>query len=261
MGLQTVDRAIELLRCLGNSGSQGLRLVEVQRRLGLTRPTAHRMLSSLVQYGMAVRDEASRCYSLGQEVAILGWSVTSRTYDLREVCQDAMHAIAERTGDTAILVVRSGHDSVCIDRRSGPFPIKVFTVDIGMRRPLGFGAGSIALLASLPETEVDAILSAGRHREAGYPASFERTVRRAVREAREKGYALSDGVVLSGVRGVGVVIRDFRGAPVAGIGIAATAARLPLAKVGKVAAMLGAERDEIERRLRGIGAKARPARA
>jgi DNA-binding IclR family transcriptional regulator len=57
MGVQTIDRAVAVLNWLGNSGEQGIRLVDLQRALGLKRPTVHRILSSLVDHGLVSFDE------------------------------------------------------------------------------------------------------------------------------------------------------------------------------------------------------------
>ena len=57
----------------------------------------------------------------------------------------------EETGVDRVLCACSRHDLVCIDRKTGDYPIKVFTVEIGIRRPLGVGAGSIAVLAAMPD--------------------------------------------------------------------------------------------------------------
>jgi len=48
MAVQTVDRAVGILNCLGHSGEAGMRLVDLQRALGLKRPTVHRILASLI---------------------------------------------------------------------------------------------------------------------------------------------------------------------------------------------------------------------
>ena len=40
----------------------------------------------------------------------------------------------------------SGADAVCIDRRLGSYPVKTLTVEVGTKRPLGIGAGSLAIL-------------------------------------------------------------------------------------------------------------------
>ena len=75
--------------------------------------------------------------------------------------------IAERTGDTVFLNVRSGPDVLCIDRKEGTFPIKTLIIEVGNRRPLGVGAGGIALLMPLPDEELERVVSANEARLKG----------------------------------------------------------------------------------------------
>jgi len=46
------------------------------------------------------------------------------------------------------LIVRSGDDAVCADRAIGSYPVKTSVVDVGTRRPLGLGGGSLAMLTA-----------------------------------------------------------------------------------------------------------------
>ena len=244
--VQTLDRAVRILTCLGHSGEQGMRLVDLQRALGLTRPTVHRILASLLQHGLVASDENSRTYRLGWEAAVLGWSAVRGGYDLREVAQGAMSRLADETGETAVLCVCSRLDLVCIDRKTGDYPIKVFTVEIGTRRPLGVGAGSIAVLASMSDEDALSALDALR----SYPDQLRRGIVPAMRAARKAGYAVSDGLVLPNVRGVGVAIRDPRGMAIGSLGVASITDRASDERIAEFAAMLVREQARIERALR-----------
>ncbi len=245
--LQTLDRAVAVLRMLGAGGERGWRLVDVQRQAGLTKPTTHRLLTALATHGLVIQDPATRCYRLGDELAVLGWTVMARTYELRDLCQPAMDRLAEKTGDTVLMVVRSGHDTICAERKTGSFPIKALTVEVGTRRPLGVGAGGIAILARLLEAE--AVYSSLRGRLQPFPTS-EEAIRHAVRRAHASGYALSDGQVAAGVRGVAVAIADHRGAPVAALGVAATRDRIAGERLQWIVALLEEERRWVERQVR-----------
>ena len=256
-GLRTLDRAIEILRLLGAAADHGLRLVDVQNGARLARPTAHRILAALGRHGLVVQDWESKRYRLGRELAILGLSVPSQSYLLlRDISQAEIQELAEETGDTAFLMVRSGCDTVCIDRKLGPYPIKTLTVDIGTRRPLGVGASGIAILASLDEGQAENVYAAIRGRLTEYPNSTERSIRSAVRAARERGYAFSDGFVLSGVRGLGVVINDPHRAPVAALSVAAVRDRITPARLDTLVSALNKRKRTIERRL-ASGARGR----
>jgi DNA-binding IclR family transcriptional regulator len=46
--------------------------------------------------------------------------------------------------DTVFLIIRSGNDCMCVDRIEDRYPIRALTIDGGVSRPLGIGAGSLA---------------------------------------------------------------------------------------------------------------------
>jgi DNA-binding IclR family transcriptional regulator len=255
-GLRTLDRAIEILRLLGVAADHGLRLVDVQNGAQLARPTVHRILAALSRNGLVVQDGETKRYRLGQGLAILGLSVPSQSYLLRDFSQGEIEELAHETGDTAFLMVRFGYDTVCIDRKLGPYPIKTLTVDIGTRRPLGVGASGIAILASLDDREAEGVYAAIRGRLSEYANSTERSIRSAVRAARDRGYAFSDGFVLSGVRGLGVVINDPHRVPVAALSVAAVRDRVTPARLDKLVSALNKRKRTIERRL-ASGARGR----
>lgn len=249
MGLQTLDRAVTVLQALASGGEDGLRLIDLQHSAKLTKPTAHRLLSALVAHGLVAHDGGSRRYRLGQELAILGWSVAHRQQDLRSAAVHSASLLAEETGDTVVVVVRSGLDTVCIDRRTGAYPIKALTVDIGTRRPIVLGAGGLAMLASMPAAECDGILHSIAERHPKVSRASPTQLRTAIRDARRTGYAVSNGFVTDGVRGISMAIKDFRGEPIAAIGIAAIMPRIPAKRIPELARALDRERRRIESRL------------
>ncbi|MGE0314310.1 MAG: IclR family transcriptional regulator [Lautropia sp.] len=261
MGLQTLDRAVGLLRLLGSKGEAGLRLVDVQSAMQLTKPTAHRLLTELARHGLVAHDPVRHRYRLGQELAVLGWSVVDRQQDLRTTAMHSAAMLAEETGDTVFVVARSGVETVCIDRHTGAYPIKALTIDVGTRRPLGVGAGGLAILATLPDVQASAILEVVGERLPEHCRATLAQVRQVVAEARSRGFAISNGFVNPDVRAVGVSIRDFRDDPIAAIGVAAIHARLPHRRIASIARSLSRERNRIEARLRSGEHRATAARS
>lgn len=248
---QSISRAIQILRLVA-SGSEGKRLVDLQRETGLTKPTVHRILDTLRRYDFIDQDQESKRYTLGQEINTLGWSAGQQAYDLRDLCADHMVKIAQRTGDTSFLSVRSGYDVVCLDRQSGSYPVKAFTIDVGNRRPIGVGAGSIVLLASLAEGDREEAYEAIKERLAGYPASNLQTIRRAVKESQDCGYAISDGFVLHQVRGVGVPVRDVHGRTVAALSLAAIKERITPERLPELVTVLKMHASQVSQQLVSI---------
>src|SRR6185295_7415921 len=197
-GTQSIERALLLLREIAAHNRSGSRLLDLATRTALQRPTVHRMLKCLASENMVQQDPDSHRYFLGPMVFELGLTAAPR-FNLREICHPALTRIAEATGDTVFLTHRSGLDSVCLDRREGAFPIKTFTLEIGMRRPLGVGTGSLAILSALPEEEIQKVVGAnsGRLPEYGLnPGALLAQVKRS----QKLGYAMREVPGLAGVR-------------------------------------------------------------
>lgn len=249
MGLQTVDRAVAVLQLLGGNGPAGLRLVDVQGRLKLSKPTAHRLLASLASHGFVEQDAATRRYRLGARLAILAWSVPQRRPDIGRIAAAATHRLAQQSGDTVFLMACDGAESVCVGRETGSFPIKALTIDIGTRRPLGVGAGGIAVLASMPVDEARRMLNSVASGLAAFPLTSADVIHRSVEQARRNGYAVSDGQVATGVRAIAVALRDTRGLPVGSIGIASIRTRMMPDRMRTLVPMLLEERAIVEREL------------
>ncbi len=205
-GAQALRRGLELLRLLGQHQQDGLRMSDVTYLTGLERSTAHRLLSCLVEEQFAEKDEATKRYRLGIDAMQLG-SAAVRKMPLVDQFRPLMQRLARMSGDTVFLVARDGDEALCLHREEGPLPVKVFTIDAGGRRLLGVGAGGLALLAKLPDEEIDEMFI--RNRAAYEAAGLGRfALWRAVRETRKKGYSVIVETITTGVVGLGVRLPD-----------------------------------------------------
>jgi len=247
-GTQTVHRVALLLRTIASTGAKGCRLVDIARQTDLERPTAHRLLKGLVREGLVEQDSVTRRYDLGQLVYELGL-VAVRRFDLRRLCEPALLRIAERTGDTVFLSARSGYEAVCLDRKEGSFPIKTLTVDIGTRRPLGVGAGGVALLTALSDEEVEEILAVNASHLSRYANLKTQDVRTMVRRAREVGYVFNNRQVTPGAMSIGLPIMDPYGPPIGAISIGAITSRMQPERRQELVSILGREVKELERQI------------
>jgi DNA-binding IclR family transcriptional regulator len=247
-GTQSIQRAARLLRELAARNRQGMRLIDVAHSSGLQRPTVHRMLKCLAAENLVSQDPQSRRYYLGPLVFELGITAGPR-FNIRDLCTDALDRIAAETGDTVFLTIRSGDDSLCVDRREGSFPIKAFTVDVGVRRPLGVGAGSLAILTALPEEEIEEIVARIASRLPAFGRLSASELLGLVKRARKQGYVLNDVRTLPGVTAIGVPIFDVNGRPVAAISVSAITPRMTAPRQRELADVLRREIRAIERRL------------
>jgi DNA-binding IclR family transcriptional regulator len=247
--IQSVSRAAEVLRAVGGlDDGRGARIVDVVTRTGLSKSTTYRLLVALCQTGLVEQDEHSGYFHLGLDVVALG-ARASRRFGLAGLAAEATARLAERTRDTVYLSVRSGFDAVCLDRVVGTYPIKVLTLDVGDRRPLGIGAGSLAILAALEDDEIRDVLDINAKRLDSYPNLDRVTLLHLVETTRREGYALNPGLVIPEMSAVGVPVRDGAGHPIAALSIAALTSRLSGERLKTVAAWLDEERVLLELQL------------
>jgi DNA-binding IclR family transcriptional regulator len=222
-GTQSIERVVDLLRVVASHGRRGMRIGEVVATAGLPESTCFRMLSRLEIEGLVERDKHTRKYFLGPLLHELGLLARPR-YKLSELCQGALQRLAEATLDTIYLSERSGLEAVCTSRALGDYPIKALTLDVGVRRPLGVGAGGLAILSAMQPAEAEAIIEANAHRYAKFSLNDASALRAAVQQARERGYSFLDSVVTPGTAAVGVAFAAQ--SPVAAISLSAISSRL-----------------------------------
>jgi DNA-binding IclR family transcriptional regulator len=225
-GTQVVQRVAALMRGVSARNRVGARLIDLCTEINIERPTAHRILQGLVSEGLIRQDESTKRYFLGNVVYEMGLAASPRT-NMRDLCHSHLQQIAQCTGDTVFLTIRAGFDGVCIDRAEGAFPIKVFVLEVGRRRPINIGGGALAILSFLDDNEIERILKINKDRCAEkFPNYSEAEVRKNIARARARGYVVSDVVELPGVRTIAAPIFDKNRHPVAAISVATLNTRL-----------------------------------
>jgi DNA-binding IclR family transcriptional regulator len=237
-----------MLRAIAARGDRGLRLVDLVRWSKLSGPTVHRMLKGLVAENLIRKDPRSHCYFLGPLLFELGLAAGPR-FDMRQLCEPALLRLAKETGDTVYLIVRSGFDAVCYDRKMGDFPIKALTLEVGNRRPLGIGAGGIALLLSLPDEQIKNIIRWNASQLKYYGNLDVRDIASRVARAKKLGYGLHDQPDNQGATSVAVAIRGPYDFPLAAISISSISDRMLPKRQKTIVALLMKEVSSIEKLL------------
>ena len=224
-GTQSIRRVVMILRELAMHNREGARLADVVSSLGLEQPTVHRMLKSLVAESLASQDPESKRYFLGRAMYEFGL-VAGLRFNFQTTCGPVLDSLARATGDTVFVVVRSGDDSICLDRREGDSPVKLHTVAVGDRRPLGIGASGMALLSAYPEDEIVRVVRSQTARLATHGEPDPDALLARLLKAKKLGYAVRDLPKYEGIRAVGMPVFDQEGRPVAALSISTLSARL-----------------------------------
>jgi DNA-binding IclR family transcriptional regulator len=221
---QNIARAALALDALASGGKRGLRLTDVVNVTGLNKTVAHRCLNGLVANGLATFDADTSRFFLGDR--IFAWVARAHErFEIAERAQPYIESLAAELADTLYFSLRRGDESICFGRAEGSFPIKTLTLNVGARRPLGVGGGSLAIAAFQDDAEVARLTR--EHSAARLTFRYtDDMFRDDIVKARAEGFASTEGYFIKGMTGIGVPIRNRAGKPVASISIAAITVRL-----------------------------------
>ncbi|WP_122313206.1 IclR family transcriptional regulator [Pseudomonas coronafaciens] len=248
VGVGAVSRLFAVLRCLGDCDEGGERVTQLAKRVGLSQPTTHRLLRSLMDEGMVEQDLLSKRYRLSIEFFALA-ARAGNTGNLRDVVRPSLLRLSASLGDSLYLLARSGFDAICLDRSEGPYPIRTFTGDIGGRVALGVGQGSLAILAFLPEDERETVIAYNLPRLKDFHLYDEVFLRSEVDNVRRLGYAGRNTGALPGMAGLAVPILDRSGRAVAALSVATISDRLGPDRLSTVVELLKREATAISAKI------------
>ena len=245
-----LTRGIVLLRHLAAAGRRGAALTHLARQAGLPNSTVHRLLQQLLRHRLAMQIEGHARYVIGPLAYELGL-VAAHQFDIRQLCQPAMERLARDAADTVYLMQRSGTEAVCVDLRQGPTMMRGTALQIGSRRPLGLGAGGLAILAALPADEAEEVLAAVAaiiESEWHFP---ETVLRESLLAARVRGLAVIENRITAGVTAVGRSFRDSLGHVFGAITVAGPSARMTRHRTAAIEGSLRDAAQAIEKALSG----------
>ena len=211
--IQSVDRALFLLETIAEAGGEAT-LTELASRTGLNISTCHHLLATLIQRGFATK-VPGRLYALGARIIYLAHACLQ--VDLPRRAQPYLEAINQATGETVHLAALQGDSVVTLSVREARHAVRVDTGRIGkMEAPHATSVGK-AIMAWLPEEEINRILVGGMKRYTDKTIPDLPALLESLRLVRRNGYALDREEFLPGVICVGAAIRDQAGTVIGAI--------------------------------------------
>ena len=243
-GSQSVYRAIAVLRGVAKNNEKGITAKKLADEIGLTIQTTYRLLRVLLDEGLLTVDPFSKEYYLGLEMYQMGSA--AHVFSLANFLEGALQNIQEMTEETVFLFIRSGTDSLCLRRLDGKYPIRELTLINGSRRPLGVGAGGLALLSAMPNSLSDKIIKSNLHKYQNYFQTSIEEMQQDVLAAKSTGLSFNDGRVKEGVRGIGMAIGPKDNPGLCAVSIATSDKRMGTDRRSMLETSLCKELNQIE---------------
>lgn len=245
----TADRTVDLL-FLFDEQHPARSAVEVSQLLGMPRSTTYRYLQTLRSYGLVEEDEG-RGFRLGARILHLA-RIARMGLGLSEVALPAMREIAKQTGEAVLLTRRSGSSVVCVERIDSTQPVRL-SWERGHVLPAHAGASAKVLLAfSTPEDIEEVLATARLKRFTANTVTDPKVLRKQLQDIRSAGYAVTDGEVDDGVRGIAAPIFATDGRIVAGLSVAGPAYRLVDTRLPAIVRAVREGAEAASRRLREL---------
>jgi DNA-binding IclR family transcriptional regulator len=201
-------------------------LTEISAGIGLSKSTAHRLLSTLEAAGMVESDRKTGRYRLGLKAFRFG-CVASSSMDLVKQAEPLLRRIAEETDQTALLLVVDGNQALCLRRFEGQQQVRVLVLDAGRHAPFNCGAAQRVLLAYLPEELWEDVVTQHTSRMTQYSLTTREELERDRRDIRERGCSMGweDSTLYACT--LGAPVRGANGSVVAAVSILGIVQQFP----------------------------------
>jgi IclR family transcriptional regulator, acetate operon repressor len=161
--VQSLGRALDLLDRIAESGSEGARLTDLARGVGLSKAAAYAALATLIARGLVVDFGAgmTRRYRLGLSLLRLGDLAVSNI-GLADIAMPILRDLTQELGMTSRVAVMDEGFAVVIGRVDAPGAIR-FDAALGRREePHCSGVGKV-LLAAMPRANALELLERVGH--------------------------------------------------------------------------------------------------
>jgi DNA-binding IclR family transcriptional regulator len=219
--VKTVERAIRILNLISQ---RDLKLHEISSSLNLHKSTASRLLATLEKNGLIKKDKETKRFRLGLKILDLAYRL-QEGLDIRNIAHPYLAELGKLTKETIHLAVLDREEIVYLDKIESSHPVRMYS-RIGNRAPLYCTAVGKAILAYLPEKEMNPIIARMEFRKFTDKTITEPDeLREHLEELRKQGYSTDNGEYEPDISCISAPIFDFNQDAVASISVSVTRGR------------------------------------
>jgi IclR family transcriptional regulator, acetate operon repressor len=247
-GVQSLDRALDILELLGRAGDQ-LGITEIGSVLGLPNGTIHRLLATLTRRGYARQDPGNRKYTLGIKAFTLATAAQGR---LGPLARPFLTELMEISQESANLAGLDKNAVFYIEQVPAPRIVRMFTEPGSRVYAHATGTGKV-LLAYQPEEVVDSIIRQTRlPRITPHTITDVKELKRQLEQVRQQGCAVDAGEMEEAVHCLAAPILGPDGKILAAVSVSGPAGRLDDARIKELVPQIKSIADRFSQSLNGL---------
>jgi PcaR/PcaU/PobR family beta-ketoadipate pathway transcriptional regulator len=215
--IKSLEKAMALIGLLSLHHS-ALNLESLVKISGIKKTSCFRILQTLTRSGFVAKDPDTSGYFIGPRMIAIGLAALDNK-GVRELALPVMKEIREKTGATVNLAILSGSEVIFVERLQSAHIIDA-NLRIGSRLPAYCSSMGKAILAYLPEPELEAILRQIRfEKKTDKTISSIKTLKEELKGIRAQGFALNNEELANGLFAIAAPLRNHTGLAVAAINI------------------------------------------
>jgi len=230
--VRAVERALQILGCFDDEHPER-GISDIAQAVGLHKATAHRIVTTLVNYGFLERLADEQKYKLGLELPNLGSKVL-RHMDLRREAHMYMKQLVEEWDETCDLSLFDQGKIFYIEVIRGNRALTI-SAAVGQRLSAHATASGKLFLAYLPANELDAILSKPLDVHTEKTITSPDKLRVQLEKIRNQGYAVDCEEYEPGVCAVATPIFNRGGQVIAALGCPSPITRMTPERISEIA--------------------------
>jgi DNA-binding IclR family transcriptional regulator len=217
MANKSVTKAVRLLRELAAQPRTGATVTKLAKAVGISRPTAFRLLYSLERTGLVDRVENN--YILGWELARLGRHADPYA-GLVARAQPLLQELADKFNESVTLSVPNPHNGLDLVAEAAGSHVVGITSRmshhmVGQQYPLHASSSGKVLLAEMPVEKVLAVLPEKLEAYTEHTITDRAVLLRELDQVREQGFGIIDNELEQELISLSRPVRDSSGTMVA----------------------------------------------
>lgn len=208
-----VAQAMEVMRCLVNSGMNPVSLTSICEEVGIHKSKAFSILSTLEEYGFVKKIPNRKGYVPGFGLLTFSGKVLE-IMSLPRFSEPVLQDLAKKARATVSLGVVADDKTYIVAEYLGAPDLSVSS-PVGYSTSITYGAHGKAIAAFLPEDDLQPLLQAGDLYFYGKPEKYNETkLRKELAQVRRTGYSMEFGDIKKGVNAIASPVLDRSNYPV-----------------------------------------------